>query len=198
MELDEAEAMEEAEEEEEEDLLATLESAAAAEPQPVQQQQQQAPLPPAVDIETPEISIAHVLAQYHTTVVPHLREVQSTFEQARQQQRALAAAAESMLDASSSTSSRQGHQQFIDKLRDLQATQDLLVALVEMAHVQMRRLLNNEIYNHMSRGPQTAPFRATESIEPTEIAFKIDNPELGLAQKQDAPAVVTRRPSFFM
>jgi hypothetical protein len=197
----------ELDEEDDEDLLATLESVPPSAAAPSTVEQPQAPLPPAaaaddIDMSTPEISIAQVLGKYRTSVVPDLKQLHATFEQARQQQVALAAAAESMLDAFASASSssfstqRQGHQHFIEQLRNLQVTQDLLLALVEWSHVQMRCLLNNEIYNHMVRGPQTTPFRAAEGIEPTEIAFKIDNPEL--AQKPDAPPVVTRRPAFFM
>lgn len=79
------------------------------------------------------------------------------------------------------------------RTNESESTKELQI-LVRLLKANMELLLCNEIYNHLARGPQDAPYRAAQAIEPVEIGFAADNPAL---PARTGPYVTPVRPRIF-
>ncbi len=175
------------EEEEEEDLLADLN----ARPPVDEDEDVQA-------MDEGEVTISEVLAQYRTKLAPSFASVETLRTEAIERVEANKNLVEQFLAACSDTSTattterRRIKDQLLIAMQEWHTLAELLVEQIRLVHVQARLLVTNEIYNHLHRGTQTTPFRVTEPLEATAVAFDTTNPEL--EGDGGRTTVVTQRP----
>lgn len=70
-----------------------------------------------------------------------------------------------------------------------------LVLEAKKQHANLAILMENELYSHMIRGPQDAPFRMVETLEAIDIGLNNDNP--AIERRLPAPFVATLKGAFF-
>ncbi len=169
--VDPGEMIEEDEEEEEAEPLiveATVEKEAAPNDPPL-----------------PHVPIEHVLGRYAATVAVPLAQFDKVCQLVDIRAGAVAQRIEVLFALARPTGDERvnsAREEVLLAIADWREATKEERLMMQLCRANMELLVSNEMLGHLARSPQEAPYRTAESIEPTEIGFATDNPQLPMRQ----------------